>query len=83
MLIAIWGIINKIVLLYCVNWLFLFQILYELKDLRQYERFILIVMFKFVNVNKDFSPHVNDPPPQLIIFRQIHTQMIGKSQIHY
>ena len=24
-------------------------------------------MFKFVNVNKDFSPHVNDPPPQLII----------------
>lgn len=40
MLIAIWGIINKIVLLYCVKWLFLFQILYELKDLRQYERFI-------------------------------------------
>lgn len=39
MLIAIWVIINKIVLLYCVNW-FLFQILYELKDLRQYERFI-------------------------------------------
>lgn len=40
MLIAIWVIINKIVLLYCVNWLFLFKILYELKDLRQYERFI-------------------------------------------